>query len=126
MKKEKKKRYGLPTTSIKEQKEYFKSFVHLPIIISVITYIVMLIFSILLAVGLKNVGAFFIGFILSSIIGAIECIILKIVFSQKILTVMYLEKISKNLDNLQLNTNNVESNDIVVLSEKLDENIKEN
>ncbi len=123
MKKEKKKRYSLPATSIKEQKEYFKSFIHLPIIISVITYLVMLVFSILIAVGLKKASAFCVGFIFSSIIGVLEYIILKVVFSQKILTVLYLEKISKSLDNLQQNTSNEENAESEDLSEDTHENV---
>ncbi len=123
MKKEKKKRYNLPATSIKEQKEYFKSYVHLPIIISVISYLVMLVFSILIAVGLKKAAAFCVGFIFSCIIVVIEYIILKVVFSQKILTVLYLEKISKSLDNLQQNTSNQASTESKDLPENTNENV---
>lgn len=123
MKKEKKKRYNLPATSIKEQKEYFKSFIHLPIIISVISYVVMVGVSILLAVGLKNAAAFCVGFIFSCIIVVIEYIILKVVFSQKILTVLYLEKISKSLDNLQQNTSNQASTESKDLPENTCENV---
>lgn len=123
MKKEKKKRYNLPATSIKEQKEYFKSFIHLPIIISVISYLVMLVFSILIAVGLKKASAFVVGLIFSSVIGVLEYIILKVVFSQKILTVLYLEKISKSLDNLQQNTSNQASTESKDLPENTNENV---
>lgn len=123
MKKEKKKRYNLPATSIKEQKEYFKSFIHLPIIISVISYLVMLVFSIFIAVGLKKASAFVVGLIFSSVIGVLEYIILKVVFSQKILTVLYLEKISKSLDNLQQNTSNQASTESKDLPENTNENV---
>ncbi len=54
------------------------------------------------AISTKNVGPFFVCFIISTVVGLITFAILQILLSSQILMVLYLEKISNEIENIKI------------------------
>lgn len=103
--------------TIEEQKEHFKSFSLLPLIIGVGIFVVCVLGGIGMAITQKSVGVFF-AYAGGGIAGgALTYAILQIFISSQVLMVLYLEKISKDLEEIKntslesvLNPKNVSKN----------------
>ena len=89
----------LPT--IEQQKPYFKSLSWLPILVGALIAGSGVIYGIATAIIASSVGIFFIYAIVGIIAGVITFVIMRIVLSSQILTVLYLEKISKDVAELK-------------------------
>lgn len=87
--------------TIEEQKEHFKNFSLLPMAIAIIIGVLGLIGGIAGAVSSKNAGVFFGFFIGSVVVALITFAILRILISSQVLTVLYLEKISKQIEGMK-------------------------
>lgn len=91
---------------IEQQKPHFKSLLWLPILVGALIAACGLIYGIATAILTSSVGVFFIYTVIGIVVGVIAFIIMRIVLSSQILTVLYLEKISKDIAQIK-RTNNV-------------------
>ncbi len=86
---------------IQQQEKYFKAYTHLPIILGLIIFLSMFIFGIVDACTIRSLGinsgflCWFIWFIIGIVAAFIELILCKILLSQKVLTVLYLQKLNE-------------------------------
>lgn len=87
--------------TIEEQREHFKDFSLLPMIIGILIFLVCLLGGIGMAATMKSAGVFFGWLIGGAIGGALTFAILRILISSQVLTVLYLEKISKQIEGLK-------------------------
>lgn len=99
-KEEKESRWNKYPT-IEEQKEHFKEYSLLPLGIGILILIVCLIGGIASAITTKEVGVFFMWAAGGAIGCALSLAILRILISSQILTVLYLEKISKTVEEIK-------------------------
>lgn len=90
---------------IEQQKPYFKSLLWLPILVGALIAACGLIYGIATAILTSSVGVFFIYTVIGIVAGVIAFIIMRIVLSSQILTVLYLEQISKDVAQIK-RTNN--------------------
>ncbi len=89
--------------TIEEQKEQFKSFSLLPLIIGVCIAVFGAVCGISMAITARSAGAFFAWAGGGAIVGALTYAILKILISSQVLSVLYLENISKSLEEMKSN-----------------------
>ncbi len=94
--------------TIEEQKEHFKNFSLLPLVIGVIIFVLCLIAGIAIAVQTKEVGTFFAYALGGAVGGILTYAILRILISSQVLMVLYLEKISKDVEDLKSRTERLE------------------
>ncbi len=87
--------------TIEEQREHFKEYSLLPLGIGILIFIICLIGGIATAVTTQEVGVFFAGAASGAIGGALSFVILRILISSQILTVLYLEKISNDIEDMK-------------------------
>ncbi len=92
--------------TIEEQREHFKEFSNLPLAICIVIVVLGTLMGIVSAISTKNVGPFFVCFIISTVVGLITFAILQILLSSQILMVLYLEKISNEIENIKNKTYN--------------------
>lgn len=90
---------------IEQQKPHFKSLLWLPILVGALIAACGLIYGIATAILTSSVGVFFIYTVIGVVVGVITFIIMRIVLSSQILTVLYLEKICKDVAQIK-RTNN--------------------
>lgn len=90
---------------IEQQKPHFKSLLWLPILVGALIAACGLIYGIATAILTSSVGVFFIYTVIGVVVGVIAFIIMRIVLSSQILTVLYLEKICKDVAQIK-RTNN--------------------
>jgi hypothetical protein len=108
----------MKSTTIEVQKKYFKAYSYLPIILAGITLLLFFIWGIIDPIvfnyssghdlgpyGIMQLNSgflcWFVWMIIGAVMAALEYIIGKIAFSQKILTVLYLQSIDEKLSNKQ-------------------------
>ena len=86
---------------IEEQKEHFKSFSLLPLIIGVAIGVIGILGGIGMAITAQSVGIFFAWACVGAVVGALTYAVLQILISSQVLTVLYLEKISKDIEKIK-------------------------
>ena len=97
--KERKGSKGGKYLTIEEQELRFELFSRLPIVIGILIFIVCLMGGIITAVFTEEVGTFFAWTIVGAIGGIFIYAILRILISSRVLTVLYLKKISEDIEN---------------------------
>lgn len=80
---------------IENQQKYFKWYYRIPFITAILILIYSLVYSILAAVAAQSGLVWFIDMLVGTIAAVIEYVLGKIIISQKILTVLYLQKLNE-------------------------------
>lgn len=90
--------------TIEEQKVHFQKFSALPVVLAVVIGALGLLGGIAAAVASEDAVIFFVVFLGALVTAALTFAILRILISSQILTVLYLEKIGKQIEDIKTGT----------------------